>query len=161
MKGNHVPVVIVRTEIRHVEHVADRVDVPAQRAAHEARTVRKAFPVRRDYRAVHGVVAESRSDLALPDSVERRRTRQTRKLRELEKQSRRLAEGRDVRRGPAITDAQARERKPAQRVAGENREALRVGVVVLLERGIDRDLLPQQDSFLARGVVVVLVARKS
>ena len=55
---------------------------------------------------------------------------------------------------PAIGEPEAREGKLPQGIAGENREALRIGVVIFLQSGIDGHLLAQQNAFLARRIVV-------
>src|SRR5579863_206456 len=143
-------------EVFGFENVPDHIHIALQRPALEVRREREHFSARRIRRIVHRVIRNGWGDLAGDNAVQLRGSSQAAELNGLKQQLRGLAERLNIALGPAVRQANPREREPVQRIACKQRKTLAILAVILRQRRVDGHRLPHQDRKLFFLIEVVL-----
>src|SRR6267378_4203424 len=143
-----------------IENVGNALDVAAERATRESERIVVALAAGGIHRIVDGVIRNCRGDGAGDDSIERAGTGNAAELQLGEQQFGSIVEGGNVGPRQAVIQRNAGEGEFSNRIAGENREAGAVLVVVLNELRVDADGLAGQERRLP-GLVKLVPAGKN
>src|SRR5260370_11028006 len=146
VQAQNVAALVHRMVQLPIKDVGDALDIAAERTAGERRRIEVALPASGVNGMVDGVIGNRGCDGAGDDSVERAGTGDAAELQLREQQLGGFVEGRDIRARETVLKANSREREPSNGIAGKEREASAVLIVVLNELRGDADGLPERES---------------
>src|SRR6266481_3296486 len=157
VKTDNVAALVHRMVVLPIDDVGDALDVAAETRKPER--VEVALSARGVDRIVHGVVGDRRRDGARNDAVQRAGTGDAAELHLGEQELRSIVESGDVRARESILQADSRKREFSDGIAGKERKAGAVLIVVLNELRVDADGLTGEERCLPSLVKLVTAGK--
>src|SRR5712664_1060723 len=157
VKSQNVAVFVHRMEVLPIENVADALDVAAETRKPER--IEIAFTAGGIHRIVDGVIGNCRRDGAGDNSIERAGTGNAAELQLGEQELGSVVEGSDVGAGQAVIERYTGEGEFSNRIAGKDREAGTVLVVILNKLRVDADGLSGEERSLPSLVKLVAAGK--